>query len=84
MEQIKDGDVLIALRSSGVHSNGFSLVRSCVEKAGLQWTDPPPFDSPYDTLGEALLVPTHIYVRRCFRWLGKGSSRPWLTSLGVG
>lgn len=63
LESIRDGDVIIALRSSGVHSNGFSLVRKCVEQAGLHWTDAPPFDSPHATLGEALLEPTRIYVK---------------------
>lgn len=39
------GDTLVGLRSSGVHSNGYSLVRKCVEKSGLEWTHSPvPFD----------------------------------------
>lgn len=63
LDAIRDCDVLIAVRSSGVHSNGFSLVRKCVEQSGLQWTDPPPFESPHATLGEALLQPTSIYVQ---------------------
>jgi phosphoribosylaminoimidazole synthetase len=58
------GDVLIAIPSSGVHSNGYSLVRKCVEKSGLKYSDPVPFASRAGvTLGEALLVPTRIYVR---------------------
>ena len=63
LDAIRDGDVIIAMRSSGVHSNGFSLVRRCVEQAGLKWTDPPPFESTHATLGEALLEPTRIYVK---------------------
>ena len=55
------GDVLIGLRSSGVHSNGYSLVRKCVEKSGLTWEDPAPFQ-PGTPLGAALLEPTRIYV----------------------
>ncbi|MFP3920814.1 MAG: phosphoribosylformylglycinamidine cyclo-ligase [Dichotomicrobium sp.] len=56
------GDVIIALPSSGLHSNGFSLVRRIVAETGLDWAAPAPF-APGDTLGAALLTPTRIYVR---------------------
>lgn len=59
---IKSGDILIGLASSGVHSNGYSLVRKLVEKSGLQWSAPAPFE-PDVSLGETLLKPTRIYVR---------------------
>ncbi|WP_112664257.1 phosphoribosylformylglycinamidine cyclo-ligase [Microvirga flavescens] len=59
---VKAGDVLIGLPSSGVHSNGFSLVRRVVERSGLAWTDAAPFATG-KTLGEALLEPTRIYVK---------------------
>ncbi|MCL5777883.1 phosphoribosylformylglycinamidine cyclo-ligase [Limibaculum sp. FT325] len=55
------GDVLLGLSSSGVHSNGYSLVRKTVERAGLAWDAPCPFGE--GTLGAALLAPTRIYVR---------------------
>jgi len=55
------GDVVLGLASSGVHSNGYSLVRRIVERSGLTWKARAPFDSAR-TLGEALLTPTRIYV----------------------
>ena len=59
---IADGDVVIGLPSSGVHSNGFSLVRKIVSVAKLGWNDAAPF-APGKKLGEALLAPTRIYVK---------------------
>jgi phosphoribosylformylglycinamidine cyclo-ligase len=59
---VKAGDVLLGLASSGVHSNGYSLVRKIVEVSGLAWDAPAPF-APSATLGRALLTPTKIYVR---------------------
>jgi phosphoribosylformylglycinamidine cyclo-ligase len=62
-KDIEAGDVILALPSSGVHANGFSLVRRIVENAGLRWNDPAPFAREV-TLGDALLTPTRIYVRQ--------------------
>ena len=59
---VAPGDRLLGLPSSGVHSNGFSLVRRIVADAGLAWSDPAPFAKDGD-LGDALLVPTRIYVK---------------------
>src|SRR6476661_7365554 len=61
---IAEGDVIIGLASSGVHSNGYSLARKVVEKTGMPWTAPAPF-MPGQTLGEAILTPTRIYVKAC-------------------
>lgn len=62
LEAIREGDVLLGLASSGVHSNGYSLVRRIVEVAGLGWSDEAPFASGR-TLAAALLEPTRIYVK---------------------
>tara|TARA_B110000238_G_scaffold182091_1_gene207636 strand:+ start:3538 stop:4578 length:1041 start_codon:yes stop_codon:yes gene_type:complete len=58
---VNAGDVLLGLTSSGVHSNGYSLVRKLVEHSGLAWG----YDCPWasGTLGEALLAPTTLYVK---------------------
>ncbi|AHI20988.1 MAG: phosphoribosylformylglycinamidine cyclo-ligase [Corynebacterium casei] len=63
-DKVRDGDVLIAMGSSGLHSNGYSLARHVLlEKAGL------PLDGYIDelgrTLGEELLEPTRIYAKDC-------------------
>ncbi|KAI5864637.1 phosphoribosylamine--glycine ligase [Durotheca rogersii] len=71
-----DGDVLLGLASSGVHSNGFSLVRRILAREGLGYDAPAPWDAPLfaassasspppagRTVGAALLTPTRIYVR---------------------
>ncbi|MBO3759733.1 phosphoribosylformylglycinamidine cyclo-ligase [Ciceribacter sp. L1K22] len=59
---IAAGDVILGLSSSGVHSNGFSLVRKIVELSGLGWDAPAPF-AEGKSLGAALLTPTRIYVK---------------------
>lgn len=68
-EQLKSGDVLIGLPSSGIHSNGFSLVRNIVTSMGLSYIDPCPFETAFTsrmlplkpTLADVLLIPTRIY-----------------------
>ncbi|KAG6832526.1 hypothetical protein H0H92_000155 [Tricholoma furcatifolium] len=55
------GDVLLGISSSGVHSNGFSLVRKVVSISGLTYTSPCPWNTD-ETLGRALLEPTRIYI----------------------
>jgi phosphoribosylformylglycinamidine cyclo-ligase len=56
------GDIVFGLKASGVHSNGFSLVRKIVAMSGLKWTDAAPFAAG-QSLAEALLTPTRIYVK---------------------
>ena len=59
---ISIGDIVLGLPSSGVHSNGFSLVRKIVSVSGLKYSSPCPWE-PSITLGVALLEPTKIYVK---------------------
>lgn len=61
-KDVKPGDVLLGIPSSGVHSNGFSLVRKIVSASGAKLDAPAPFDKSR-TLVEALLTPTRIYVK---------------------
>ena len=59
-QNLKEGDIAIGLASSGVHSNGFSLVRAAMDQAGVSLEDK--FDES-QTIGEKLLTPTKIYVK---------------------
>lgn len=64
------GDTLIGLPSTGIHSNGYSLVRKIVDFAGLSWRDDAPFGE--GTIAQALLEPTKIYVRPAMAALKTG------------
>ena len=70
-DEIAGGDIVLGLASSGLHSNGFSLVRRLVEDQGLSYGDAAPFDADRN-LGEALLEPTRIYVQPCLATLAGG------------
>ncbi len=79
------GDVLIGLASSGVHSNGYSLVRRIVGLSGLGWNDPAPF-ADRKSLGEALLTPTRLYVKSALaviRETGKVKALAHITGGGL-
>lgn len=69
---IKDGDVMLGLVSSGIHSNGYSLVRRIISDKGFQYSDPAPFDAA-KTVAEAFLVPTKIYVQSCLKAIKAGT-----------
>jgi phosphoribosylformylglycinamidine cyclo-ligase len=69
--QVQVGDVAIGLASSGVHSNGFSLVRLVVSEAGASWQDQPSLLQGA-SLGETLLTPTRIYVQPIQKALKQG------------
>ena len=76
--RMKKGDVVIALPSSGVHSNGFSLVRK-VFGIGTNRIDKPVSELGGKTLGEVLLTPTKIYVKQSLLCLTKLTSREYPT-----
>ena len=67
---INKGDLILGLPSSGIHSNGFSLVRKIVEISGLNLESPCPFSEK--TLGTELLTPTEIYVKSCLEAVKTG------------
>lgn len=62
VDEMRPGDAIIGLASSGPHSNGYSLVRKVVERSGLTWNAPAPFVEG-KALAEALLTPTRIYAK---------------------
>jgi len=70
-KDVAAGDVVLGLASSGLHSNGYSLVRRIVERLSLDYKTPALF-APGKSLGEALLAPTRIYVRSCLAALKSG------------
>jgi phosphoribosylformylglycinamidine cyclo-ligase len=77
------GDAVLGLESSGLHSNGFSLVRRILAEAGLAYAQPAPF-APALTLAEALLTPTRLYVRPCRAALAAGGVNAFAHITGGG
>lgn len=70
VENMAKGNVILGLKSDGVHSNGFSLVRKIIETYGFSYTDSAPW-KPETTIGEELLVPTRIYVKQLLKPIQK-------------
>lgn len=70
-DKVREGDIVLGIASSGLHSNGYSLVRKIAANTqGCEYASPAPFDTQ-KTLGEAFLVPTRIYVRSIIPLLKK-------------
>ena len=69
--KVREGDLILGLASSGLHSNGYSLVRKVISDVGLDYDDPAPFapDFPFQDI---LLSPTRIYVKSCLEALKGG------------
>jgi phosphoribosylformylglycinamidine cyclo-ligase len=80
---VRPGDVVLGLASSGLHSNGFSLVRRVVATAGLDYGGPAPF-APASRLADTLLVPTRIYVKPCLAAVATGSVKAMAHITGGG
>ena len=80
---IQAGDVVLGLASSGVHSNGYSLVRRVVEHSGLKLSDPAPF-APAKTMADILLEPTRIYVQSCLAAIATGHVKGFAHITGGG
>uniref|UniRef100_A0A915I4F9 phosphoribosylformylglycinamidine cyclo-ligase n=1 Tax=Romanomermis culicivorax TaxID=13658 RepID=A0A915I4F9_ROMCU len=73
LENIKSGHAILGLASSGLHSNGFSLVRNILENiVHLSYTDQCPWSDEEITIGDELLKPTKIYVRSVLKILRSG------------
>ncbi|KAM4538622.1 trifunctional purine biosynthetic protein adenosine-3 [Fundulus diaphanus] len=84
LEDVAEGDLLIGVASSGVHSNGFSLVRQVLERSGLSYSSPAPFGKPGQTVGEVLLTPTKIYSRLLLPILRSGAIKAYAHITGGG
>ncbi|WP_425429094.1 phosphoribosylformylglycinamidine cyclo-ligase [Azospirillum thermophilum] len=80
---VQAGDVVLGLASTGVHSNGYSLVRKLVETSGLGYDAACPWDGS-KTLGEALLTPTRIYVKSTLQAVRAGMVRAMAHITGGG
>ena len=65
LEKIVAGDAILGLPSSGIHANGFSLVRKIIERTGVALDKPAPFQADGAKLADVLLAPTRLYVKSC-------------------
>jgi len=81
-KNITQGDSIIGIASTGVHSNGFSLVRKVLERSGLSLDDTPKGFG--NSLGETLLTPTRIYVKSCLAAIETGYIKAFAHITGGG
>ncbi|XP_075710682.1 trifunctional purine biosynthetic protein adenosine-3 isoform X1 [Rhinoderma darwinii] len=84
LEKITAGDLVIGVSSSGVHSNGFSLVRKILEKSTLELSSPAPPGCGNGTIGELLLAPTKIYCKTLLPILKSGHVKSYAHITGGG
>ncbi|KAM4047686.1 trifunctional purine biosynthetic protein adenosine-3 isoform 1-T2 [Anomaloglossus baeobatrachus] len=84
LEKIAAGDLVIGVTSSGVHSNGFSLVRKILEKSSLELSSSSPTGCGIGTLGELLLTPTKIYSKTLLPVLKSGHVKAYAHITGGG
>ncbi|MBP6818245.1 MAG: phosphoribosylformylglycinamidine cyclo-ligase [Ferrovibrio sp.] len=80
---VQPGDVLLGIASSGVHSNGFSLVRKVIADNGLHFESPAPFN-PAQPLADILMVPTRIYIKSCMPLVRSGQIKAMAHITGGG
>ncbi|XP_063228160.1 trifunctional purine biosynthetic protein adenosine-3 isoform X2 [Bacillus rossius redtenbacheri] len=84
VDEIRPGDIVIGLPSSGLHSNGFSLVRSIMQKSGVKYSDKAVFSPTGRTYGEELLCPTRLYVKGALPALRSGKVKAFAHVTGGG
>ncbi|XP_030012234.1 trifunctional purine biosynthetic protein adenosine-3 [Sphaeramia orbicularis] len=84
LRDITEGDVLIGVASSGIHSNGFSLVRQVLQQKHISYSSPAPFGKPGQTVGDVLLTPTKIYSRLLLPILRSGAVKAYAHITGGG
>lgn len=72
-KSIAVGDVILGLASTGLHANGFSLVRHIISDLGINYSDAAPFTGDNESLGDVLLTPTRIYVKSCLEAIDTGN-----------
>ncbi|AFX99464.1 phosphoribosylformylglycinamidine cyclo-ligase [Candidatus Endolissoclinum faulkneri L2] len=81
--RVRAGDIVLGLMSSGLHSNGYSLVRQVIERTGITWHAQAPFEAN-KTIAEALLAPTKIYVKACLAALATNAVQGFVHITGGG